>query len=401
MAQTLIHVITQNTSLLPHIRRETLNCGARIIGEHPRTRDALPAIRERPDAVVLIELNEEKELEDLNEIGWKVPLASIIVVTPIKTLEWVLKLQRNGASQVVLLPFDAEDFGAAIQRVNYRQQHQRGTGTVISVAGVTHGVGATFIACNLAAELGELLTEPVFVADLNVNMGAVATYLDINPTYSLGDLLEYSGQLDRQIVERAITRVGPYLNVLAAPRDWMGKDDIDLDRFEEILILMQGIERLAVIDVPCTYDDMFFGCLIRSNLIVLVAAQEVSAIRALGQIIGKLYSEGITPERILVVINRHGAGDPKIRLEDIEPVIQHPINHRITNDYQAARTAIDHGILLKDSQTKNQLRSDVIALAKRIGAVVGTSGNAVAPTFGSEDSSALSRLARSLRLTGR
>ena len=396
MADLSVHVITDNTNLLPHVRREVLNCGGRIVGEHPRARDALPAIRDNPDSLVILDLPDKSRLHDLTSISLRVPQAQVVVLTYDRNVDWILQCHRKGAAQVILAPINSQDFAEAIQRITYQQQHLHGKGIVIAVTGATHRAGATFTACNLANELGELLDQNIFLADFNVNMGAVATYLDIAPQYTLGELFEYGGQLDRQIVETAITRVGPYLNVLAAPRDWLGKDPVDLNRADELITVLQGMERFTVLDVPCTYDDLFFSTLIRSDFAVLLAEQDVPSVRALGQIVGKLYNESISADQIVVVINRYGTDNQKVAVEDIEPVIQHPVNHQIANDYEAARGAIDHGQLLKANAPESPLRRDIVSLAEMLCSMAGYTDTLAAAALGQAESGALSKLARTL-----
>lgn len=400
MAQIEVQVITDNTNLLPHIRREVLNCGGRIVGEHSRAKEALPAIRENPEAIVLLDLPANGQIQDLSEIAIKVPRAQIVVLGHERDVDRILEYQRKGAAQVVLAPINAEDFAEAVHRIIYQQQHMLGRGVAVSVTGVTHGVGATLVACNLASEIGDYLGQNVFLVDFNINIGEVSTYLDLSPQYTLGDLFEYAGQLDRQIVQTAITAVGPYLRVLCAPRNWLGKETIDLGRAEELITILQGMEHLTVIDAPCTYDDVHFGTLLRSDFCVLMAEQDVPSIRALGQIIAKLYAEGVTADQIIVVINRFNAGDQKVPREDIEPVIQHPINHQIGNDYQAARRAIDHGQLLKVANPDSRLRRDIVRLAELVCSATGYSQ--AVPRFTPLDPPSpgtLTRLARTLGLT--
>src|SRR5262245_15313274 len=102
---------------------------------------------------------------------------------------------RMGASQVVLLPLQSEDFKAALDCIAV-QCGQTVANQVIAVAGVTGGCGATTIAINLAYEFAHLHQRRTVLAELSLQMGKLPLYLNVDPRYTTHEILREIHRLD-------------------------------------------------------------------------------------------------------------------------------------------------------------------------------------------------------------
>ncbi len=89
---------------------------------------------------------------------------------------------------------------------------------MIAVAGVTGGSGATTVALNLAYEIADRHSLRCVLVDLSLRMGVVASLLNIEPAYTINDLLRDSRRIDTNLAQQALIRVADNFEILAGPR---------------------------------------------------------------------------------------------------------------------------------------------------------------------------------------
>ncbi|MFX9193174.1 hypothetical protein ABTN81_19450, partial [Acinetobacter baumannii] len=64
----------------------------------------------------------------------------------------------------------------------------------------------------------------------------------------------------------------------------------------------------AVVDLPCTYDDAFFGVLASADVVVLVGQQRIPSVRTLQMLLDFLSRVERPDREVRVVINRYDPG---------------------------------------------------------------------------------------------
>ena len=192
----------------------------------------------------------------------------------------LIRVMREGASQVVVLPFQEDDFKAALDAINL-QMDRAGNTQLIAVTGVSGGNGATTIAINLAYEIAERHKIDCILTELSLQRGDLATHLNVEPEVTLHDVFRDIHRFDQYSIQKAVTPLTEHLNLLPAPHQSIEPLDvapIDVLRF---LGHLRRTSSVIVVDVPPTYDDRYFKVLASADAVVLVAQQRVPAIRAL------------------------------------------------------------------------------------------------------------------------
>lgn len=316
--------------------------------------------------IILLHLPARESLVDLQRLTSRLPEAIVVVATGIEDARWVAKCIRGGAAQVILLPLRREDLDEALDRIARQSGDVSVTSRIIAVAGAQGGQGATFVACNLAAALAEVGPFDVLLADMNVNFGAVASYLDIEPQYSTLDLLTSDSPVDPNMVLQTLCRFSDKIQVLAAPSDAIGMRRASVRQIDGLLATLRMLGKLTVLDVPCTYDAQYFSYLTSADRIVLLAEKKVPAIRAMTRVVGKLAEEGYSRERILMTINRDGTGDSALRDEDIAQTVGLPIRHSIPNDYPVAAGSMNMGKLMNVYAPEHPIWQRIRQLAEMV-----------------------------------
>jgi pilus assembly protein CpaE len=259
----------------------------------------------------------------------------------------LLPAMRAGAMQVVTVPVDPSDFRQALDCLAIQFGHPT-ENKVIAVSGVLGGVGAATIAINLAHEIAHHTGQSCVLAELAVHLGKLATFLNIQPQYTVRDLLTLE-HLDLYSVRQALTQVGDNLQILAGPyQDVSAHDGLYSDGAKicsEMLEIVESLRRVApyvVLDIPCTLDSLYFDALAKANQVVLVADQTLPAIHNLTKIRQTLErEEGIKIDRLL--INKY---DPNVKgysAQALSELLKIPNVMTIESDSTTVNGALNRG----------------------------------------------------------
>jgi pilus assembly protein CpaE len=216
----------------------------------------------------------------------------------------VVAALREGANQVALLPLQPDDFHAALDGIARKNQASAAGGQVIAVSGAAGGAGATTLAINLAFELACTQKTPCALADLSLNMGVLASYLDLEPQGTIQDLLHEGERLGSYQVRKALTPVAEGLHVLAGPHKAVVPGAASAEDVLRVVGALRRVTPCVILDVPCTYDDVHFQVLAQADHVVLVAQQSVPSARALKLILEALDGRGARGART-VLLNRY------------------------------------------------------------------------------------------------
>lgn len=284
--------------------------------------------------------------------------------------------RRGGAARVVALPFPPGALRAALEAVRPSAPPAGGP-RVIAVAGVAGGCGATTIAVNLACELAAQGRGPCALVELAPRLGKLADFLDLRPEFTLADVLAEGEWLDPHKVQRALTPAGPNLSVLSGPLDRVRLrtyPPADLLRVVELTRRATGV---VVVDVPCTYDDVYFGALAGADRVVLVGEQRVPALRAMRLVAGAV--AGQTPGREpVLVVNRY---DPQLEGFGAHQLgrVLGAAGFVVANDPRNVGDAINRGLPLRRRDPASPALADIAALARELVGPVPTTPTGVPP----------------------
>ena len=284
------------------------------------------------------------------------PVMALVDVAADPTL--LLGAMRTGASQVVPLPIQPDDFKSAMDCISQQYGHTTAQNQAICVSGVTGGCGATVLAVNLASEIASLHGRHVILSELSLQIGKLAAYLDINPEHTTFDLLNDGERVDPQMVQRALTHVADRLDVLAGEYRAITPVAASAASVIRLVDYCRSLANIAVFDVPCTYDDMYFETLAIADQVVLVGEQKIPSIRTL-----KLVCEALSridgARKLHIIINRYDPRMPGFGVERLKALLG--VNEIITvcNDYAAVMASINHGRPLRQEAPRSPALADI------------------------------------------
>ena len=332
-----IVLIGDDESVMPHVRREVLNQWGVVDAQFADISSALSGVWLEADAsrLFIVHVTNKSELAQLKRLGGTfVGRPIIAIVDPAKDASILVSAMRAGAAQVVPLPLQPEDFAAAMDCIAVQSGLKSTRARSFAVVGALGGCGTTSVAMNLAYEIAFLKHVHCILVELAVRFGVLANLLDVQPKRTISNLLADLDRLDSHLVREALTEIADNFFLLPGPYEEIAATSPTPDEVFRILSFTDPLAEAVVLDVPCTYDDLYFRALSEADKIVLVCEQKVSSIRG-----AQMVCETLGNIQPLIVINRY---DPKMTgftAERIGDLLRVPEVYSIGNDPSIAAAA--------------------------------------------------------------
>jgi pilus assembly protein CpaE len=274
----------------------------------------------------------------------------VIVVSPSKDPELILRAMRAGAREFVL-ESDHEELRHAVRSQAQVTDGGDGAGSIISLFGAKGGVGSTAIAANLAGAL-QRRGMRVCLVDLDLHLGDVLSFLDVAGNYTITDVLANMTRLDRDLLDQSMTKHASGLTVLAQSGKMEEAEQIKGPDITSLLQFLRKHYDKIVIDGVRDFHEVSLAALDASQFLLMVLTQDVPAVRN-----GLGYDSG----KIKLLLNRFQKSS-KITPEVIAETLKAPVAHTISNDFVSVIDSINRGLLLSDAAPRAKLTEDIDAL---------------------------------------
>jgi len=176
---------------------------------------------------------------------------------------------------------------------------------VIVIQGISGGVGATTLATNLAVELAEQrAVSCVCLLDMNLQFGAVASYLTIEETDQIRDAYQSIQRLDAEGFEECLRPYGRKLRVFSGPPEVLPGDALTGADAVRLIGLAKKCAPLVIVDLPHVVMDWSGEVYKTADVSVCLAQQDVRSVRNARKL-QKLFSEsGMDTSRFVYALNR-------------------------------------------------------------------------------------------------
>jgi pilus assembly protein CpaE len=287
----------------------------------------------------------------------------VIVISPTKDPELILRAMRAGAREFVL-ESDHEELKLAVRSQAQVTEQVEGNGAVITIFGAKGGVGCTTIASNLAGAL-QAAGGRVCIIDLDFHLGDVLSFMDVAGNYSITDVLQNMGRLDRELLESSMMRHPSGVNVLAQSGKMEEAEHIKGSDIANLLTFLRKHYNFVLLDGVKGFDEISLAALDGSQHVLMVLTQDVPAVRN-GQRCLDLFNRlGYDQTKVKLILNRYQKS-PKITLEVVTDTLKVPVSHAIANDFVSVIDAINRGLLLKDAAPRARLTQDIQGLVNLV-----------------------------------
>jgi pilus assembly protein CpaE len=238
----------------------------------------------------------------------------IIVLSAAKQEQDILAGYSHGADDYIGKPIDLAVLAAKIETI-LRQTRvvaevvaaPRKLGVVIAFAHGKGGVGATTLAANVAAALATD-GKSVVLIDLNLQFGTVAMFFDLRPRATIVEFAR--GDITRVTEDDFAQYLADHksgVRILAAPPSPEEAELVSVGAVQQAIDLARGGRDAVVLDLAAKLDEITLAALDVTDIVCVVAAPHLAALRSTSDTLAMLTRIGISDERILVALVRNTA----------------------------------------------------------------------------------------------
>jgi len=302
-----------------------------IAGVARSGREGIELTSEVAPDVVLMDINmpDMDGIKATELIRKEIPFTQIVILSVQGDPNYMRRAMLAGARDFLTKPPMVDELLSAIRRAGEMAHNERkkvptrypvrtisgvpnlGTtplmpfGRIIVVYGPKGGVGCTTLATNLAVTLHNDET-PVVLVDGDLQFGDVAVFLNERSKNSIIDLAPRVDELDAEVVEDVLVTHGESgLKILAAPSRPEYSENITGEQFSKILQFLRRMYSYVIVDTSSTLTDVVISSMDVSNVIVVVATQDIPSINNTRLFLDLIDDLGLNRESIIFAMNRY------------------------------------------------------------------------------------------------
>lgn len=290
------------------------------------------------------------------------------------------QLLRQGADEFVPYPLPENELQSAISRLNAKEEPveikkskktEAGDrdGVVLAVHGLAGGTGATTLAVNLGWELalGTKTNAPkVCILDLDLQFGAVATFLDLPRREAVYELLSDTEAMDSDTFDQALMVFEEKLSVLTAPAEMLPLDLISSEDVTRVIDMARSHYDYVIIDMPSTLVQWSEVVLNAAHVYFATMELDMRSAQNALRLKRALQAEDLPFEKLRYVLNRAPKFtdlNGKSRVKRLAESLDIAIEVQLPDGGKPVSQGADHGLPLASSSAKNPLRKEIAKLA--------------------------------------
>jgi pilus assembly protein CpaE len=283
------------------------------------------------------------------------------------------RLTREGAADVLPVPISEASLALCLERLLAAEASPAApagkAGEVVAFLKAGGGVGATALSVQVAAILAGRGGDSVCLADLDVQFGASALYLDLPEAVSLADLLSSKTPLMDAPFATLLTPHRSGARVLAAPRDIMPLEALNP---AVVAALTKGLRRefaLTIVDLPSAWTAWTSQVLSLADRIVIVTHLSVPHIQLIKRQLRVLAEQKLSDHPVTLVCNAMSKDQQvAVSLKAAERALGRPFDVVIPEDHRLVTEAINQGVELSAVRRGTKVEKAVTELAGMVAA---------------------------------
>jgi pilus assembly protein CpaE len=281
----------------------------------------------------------------------------------------LLKALRLGIQECFVSTISQEDFQKAVKRLqDTKISLQPGEKTqVIALLGCKGGAGVTFVAANLAHALADHARESALLIDLDLRAANVNSFLDIEPRYTILDVIENFDRLDPQYLQDIIHHNESGLDVLPGPTRLEDSELVQAHHVDKILayIRSQNLYRWILLDLGDVLDEITLKALELSDLVLLITVLTIPGLKDAKKTLEMFQLLEFPQDKIQLVVNSYRK-ECDIKEAEAKKFLCQEFFSILRYDHDSVVRSINEGQPLVKTQPRHRLSLDFLALAKKI-----------------------------------
>jgi pilus assembly protein CpaE len=322
--------------------------------------ELIAAVGAQTPDLVIADLGDDAErvLDMLDKLP--TPRPRLIVIGPKDQSHTILRSMRMGVRDYLDATYSEDELRSAVLRVaaelgpkSTSEKPRAHPARVVAVMGAKGGVGATVVACQLAASLRARGSRTA-VVDLNLPLGDAALYFDVQPAYTLANIARESDRLDATYLRTLMSGRPNGVQILASP---VHAEEAELVRgahVERALSLLRGDFDWVILDLSRTWSEPTVRALDLADLILLVTLMDVPTLHHTRKHIDLLERLGHSGSRVRLIANRHSSVDA-ITDKDVAEFLERTPDYQIPNDFPTTLAAVNRGVSVAEVAPRSAL----------------------------------------------
>lgn len=361
-----------------------------VVGVARTGREAIEMGQELEPDVILMDINmpDMDGIAATEAIRQKKPFVQVVILSVQSDPNYMRRAMLAGARDFLTKPPMGDELISAIRRAGtmaHQEKAKGGGGTAAltssglpSVPGFSSslgkiitffspkgGTGCTTLAVNLGIALNNDETQSVIV-DGNLQFGDVAVFINEQGKNTILDLASIVDELDPEIVGDVMVKHGDSgIHVLAAPPRPEQAEAVSGGQFAQILQYLRRLYAYVIVDTPSMLTDVVLSSVDESDIVVLVATQDIPSIKNSRLFLDLASSMGVERERIVFALNKY---DKRIGItpEKIGENLKVEVSAIIPLDERVVIPSVNRGVpFILGNQTQPASRG-ILSLAGKI-----------------------------------
>ena len=360
-----------------------------VVGVARTGREAIDIAQEVEPDVILMDINmpDMDGIAATEAIRQKRPFVQVIILSVQSDQNYMRRAMLAGARDFLTKPPMGDELISAIRRAGtmaHQEKAKRGSSTAVTSSGLPTvpnisssqgkvitvyspkgGTGCTSVAVNLGIALHNDETRSVIV-DGNLQFGDVAVFVNEQGKNTILDLASIAEELDPEIVGNVMIKHNASgVHVLAAPTRPEQAESITGQQFLQILKYLRRLYAYVIVDTPSMLTDVVLSSVDESDIIVLIATQDIPAIKNARLFLDLVSSLGVERERIVFTMNRY---DKRIGItpEKIGENLKVDVAAIIPLDERVVIPSVNRGVPFILGSKPQPASEGILSLAERI-----------------------------------
>jgi pilus assembly protein CpaE len=351
-------------------------------------------------------------------IAREAPATQVIMMSVQSEADYLRRSMLAGARDFLTKPFSGDELISTIRRVYEMGESRRRAmparqpaaampmaammaaprpeGKIIAVFAPKGGVGCTILAVNMAIAMHRVTRESVVLVDASLQFGDIAVMLNLQPTYSIADLVPQIDEMDSNVLETVLVSHTAGIKVLLSPPRPEMADLVSAEHLQRILEQLKHRYDYIVVDTWTSLHDTVLVILDQADLIVLPTTPDISSLRNVRLFFEVTEQLDYPPEKMVLVLNKSDRRSG-IRAGDIQESIKHPVVGEIPLDDAAALVSVNRGVPFVVSDGSRPISQAVTHLAEKLLEILVPAAEMEAAAEPQMDDAARRRLGRFFR----
>lgn len=307
------------------------------------------------------------ELEHVEKAVQQQPGLHVMLLCAQQTPEFLIRAMRAGVREVLHSPAPTAQLLAAVGRFQARSRPEpraQGRGRLLAFMPCKGGSGATFLAANLAHQLGA--HSSVLLIDLNLQFGdALSQVHEAPPAFTLADVARDIHRLDAALLAACSVQVTPGFAVLAAPEDMGDAVDIRPEHVEALIEVAVQHHDFVLLDLGRNLDPMNVHALDRADQIFMVLQAGLPSLRHAKRLQRVFRALDDPADKVEWIVNRFDkAAD--VGLEEITRTLGTDRLRTVPNAYREVTDAVNQGTALAETARACAVTRQLSELAQQL-----------------------------------